>query len=210
MAGILGSAFGGDTKQYVQDGYELTQLLVNEFSLPGWVNGRPSTSATNEQYLDEMLDGFREGSRAEAVRKGAESLSYHPEYWAIIERALSDCALRMEAIENPNSEPWTAQASAYLKAWSSGLNPWARLGVAELLFEQGKTKLASRALQVCSLYPRYWNSRPSKEREFTLLSYLTIRDYIHRYSRSGLRDVGEPHFEESLSEEICTLKPKQH
>jgi len=69
-AGILGGVFGGDPKQYVQDGYELTQLLVHEFSLPGWVNGRPSTNATNEQYLDEMLDGFREGSRAEAQRKG--------------------------------------------------------------------------------------------------------------------------------------------
>ena len=206
MAGILESVFGGDPKQYVQSGYELTQHLVSQFSLPGWVNGRPSMSVTDEKYLDEILDTFREESNAEARRKGGETLSYHPEYWAYIERAMTDCALRMEVIENPNGEPWRVLASIYLKAWATGLNPWAMLGVADLLNEQGETKLARRALDVSSLFARYWNSRPSKEMEFVLLSYVTIRVYVHRYDCSGLKDVGEPRFIEKLSEDIRTIK----
>jgi len=155
MAGILESVFGGDPKQYVQSGYELTQHLVSQFSLQGWVNGRPSMSVTDERYLDEILDSFREGSNSEARRKGAESSSYHPEYWAYIERAMTDCALRMEAIENPDGEPWSVLVSTYLKAWASGLNPWAMLGVADILFGQGEVRLARRAIDVSALFPRY-------------------------------------------------------
>jgi hypothetical protein len=165
-------------------------------------------SVTDERYLDEILDSFREGSNAEARRKGAESLSYHPEYWAYIERAMTDCALRMEAIENPNGEPWRVLVSTYLKAWAGGLNPWAMLGVADLLIEQGETRLAKRAIDASALFPRYWNSRPANEVNFILLSYLTIRSYVYRYSCSGLKDVGEPRFTEKLSEDIATIKQR--
>ncbi len=200
--------FGGHPKQYVHSGYELTQVLVSEFSLPGWANGRPAPSATNDQYLDEILGSFQEGSNADAQSRGAETISYHPEYWAYIMRALADCALRMEAAENIDSAPWTARVSTYLKAWASGLNPWAMLGVAAILFEQGQIKFAKRALDVCTLFSRYWNSRPSKEVEFVLMSYTAIRVYVYKYSRSELRDAGEPRCIEKLSQDIEALKQK--
>lgn len=208
MAGILDSMFGGDPKQYVQSGYELTQALIRELSLPGWTNGRPSHSPTNERYLDEMLEGFKEGSSEYARSKGSETVLYHPEYWAYIERFLTDCALRLEAVENADSEPWTVTVSTYLKAWASGLNPWAMLGVAALLFEQGQARFAKRTLAVCSLFPRYWNSRPTQEVEYTLLGYTTIRVYVYKYSGSDLKDAGETRCIEKLSKDIETVKQK--
>jgi hypothetical protein len=77
--GILESMFGGDPKQYVHSGFELTHQLISEFSLTDWINGRPATSEVDQQYLDEMMDEFIESSNAEARRKGGETLSYSPE-----------------------------------------------------------------------------------------------------------------------------------
>ncbi|MGA2753603.1 MAG: hypothetical protein ABSE53_07530 [Terracidiphilus sp.] len=208
MSGILESVFGGDPKQYVQSGFELTQLLVKQFSLPGWVNGHPSMSVTEEQYLDEILKSFQEGSLADARRQGGESLSYHPDYWAIIERSMTDCALRLEAIENPEGEPWRVLASTNLKAWASGLNPWAMLSVAEILIEQGETRYARRVIDTSAMFPRYWNSRPTNETNFILLSYVTLRSYAHHYDSSGLKDVGEPHFMRNLSADLSALRAK--
>jgi hypothetical protein len=153
-----------------------------------------------------MLEGFQKGSNEYARSQGSETVLYHPEYWSYMERYLTDCALRLEAGENSDSEPWQERVSTYLKAWASGLNPWAMLSVACLLFEQGQTRLARNALNVCTLFPRYWRSRPSREVEYALLGYTTIRVYVGRYRRSGLNDVGEVRFLEKLSDDIAALR----
>jgi hypothetical protein len=159
--------FSADPKQYVRDGFELTHTLIREFTLPGWSNGRPDVSDDNQRYLDEVFDAFTAGSNAEAKKKGAETIKYHPEYWPYVERAITDCALRREALTCEG--PWEIQLSTILKAWASGLNPWAMIDIAGLLFEHDHAKFAQQALKICSLFPRYWNSKPAREVEFTTL-----------------------------------------
>lgn len=208
MPGFLESFKATDPKYYVQSGYEVTQASVTRFALPGWRDGRPVMNATDEQYLDAILQDFREESNLRAQRKGAESESFHPEFWPHLERALADCALRMEARENPNGDSWKEILSLYLRCWASGLNPWALLSAAEILFQQKEHKFARRFADVCSYFPRYWNCQPENQTQFIILSYAMIRDYVPKYGLSDLRDAGTNAFSNELQQDIAELKRK--
>lgn len=208
MPGLLSSLFDADPKQYVREGYALTQELVTRFSLPSWEGGRPQTNATDSRYLEVFLEEFTDGSNQSAKRRGGASEQFHPEFWAVIERAITDCALRIEAVDNPDSESWRGLLSLYLRAWSSGLNPWVMLSVSDILFQQKETSVAKRALNVCLLYPRYWKLQATEQVKMTALAYAMIRDYVPRYNRYELRDQGTDMFSNRLLADIEDVRLK--
>lgn len=194
----------GDSKQYVNQGCDLTHSLIQRFRLPEWDNRLPVTTETNRRYLDEMMDAFIESSKVEARKKGAESQLFSPEYWGYVERSLIDCALRFQAGEN--TDDWHLQVTSCLKAWASGLNPWAMLMVADYLVMQGEKGFAKQAVKVCESFPRYWSTRPDMETHLQTTAYVMIRVYVPLYSRSGLQDVSEHRFLEKLATDIQSVR----
>jgi hypothetical protein len=114
----------------------------------------------------------------------------------------------MEAANEDDPQFWTVRLSTYLKAWASCLNPWVMLEAADLLYENNKLAEAKRAVNVCALFPRYWNSRSRQEIEYYLLAFATIRVYVPRYGRLDWKDMGELRAVEKLSEDIRRTKQK--
>jgi hypothetical protein len=195
-------------KQYVDSGFELTMDLIKELSLLDWSEGRPLLTVTNQASIDRTTKNFWEGSRRFAESRGSEEISYHPELWGHIERGLVDCALREEASEETDPNNWTARISTYLKAWASGLNPWAMTAVAEILLNQGKTQFALRAINTATRFPKYFNAKPQNEIDMIRVGYITIRVCIPRYEWEGQKDISQPDFEKRLLEKTVALREK--
>jgi hypothetical protein len=198
--------FGADPKRYVDSGFDLTHSLIREFSLPDWENGRPIINETDREYMDTVMTDFLESSNAEDQRKGRGKTTYSPEYWNYLQRAMTDCALRMEALDGADSEPWVTRLSTFLKAWASGLNPWAMLNVSILLHQNGHPDPARLALSACDLFPRYWNSRSQTEIQQMTLSYVMVRVYVYGYQKQNLMDVGEPGFLRKLADDVKDVR----
>lgn len=188
------------TTQYVDSGHKLIQMIVERISLSDWADGRPKLTETEQRFLDETLQSFWEGSNASARRQGGEKLSYHPEFWEYIERALQEFALRECGCSQTRDGNWQSGVSAYLKAWLSGLNPRVLLEIAQVLRKHEVADLATIAVDTASLFPAYQAARPYDKFDFTKMGYITAKACAPRHTMQ--KDVSDPDFIKELKEEI--------
>lgn len=196
-------------KSYSDSGCDLTFSLVAELLLDDWPGRRPLLSPSNQQAINEFREQFQEGVNAYARSKGSETVDFHPEIQEYLDRAITETALRLQIKYQGSNEDWTANVSTYLKAWASGMNPWAMLGVAEILIEHGKFKRAKEALEVAGKFPKYYSLQPSKKVEFTMQSYVWIMTSTKDY-RSNPQNQAYPGYANYLKQDIEALDTELH
>jgi hypothetical protein len=202
--GIFSKPISLSPKSYSDSGCDLTFSLVADLLLDDWPGRRPLLSPSNQQAIADFREQFQEGINAYAQSKGSETVEFHPEFREYLDRAITETALRLQVKYQGSTEDWTANISTYLKAWASGMNPWAMLGVAKILIERGKFKRAKEALEVAGKFPRYYSLQPSNKIEFTMQSYVWVMTGTNDY-RSNPENPAFPDYGTRLKHDIEVL-----
>jgi hypothetical protein len=160
--GILGKPLGIKQSQpYVDTGMALVFRLSAEFNLPDWNNGLPDYTPAELEAIQHGLDRFQ----AMADEEMGGNAAFHPDAVKTLQRhvageALGDYAqhLALEITgnqEGANTTDWRLAVSAYLKAWSSKLDPMTMLNMADFLARIDKKEAARAAYQVVLHVPTY-------------------------------------------------------